>query len=49
MNNTIKTPNIDRKPSSLRYYQEGPPTTVDLNDWRLSIAGLVEERVKLFL
>lgn len=29
-----------RKPSSLRYYQDGPPTEVDLNMWRLDIGGL---------
>lgn len=30
------TPNIEKKPSSLRYYQEGVPS-VDLADWQLHI------------
>ncbi|MGW5238402.1 molybdopterin-dependent oxidoreductase [Monashia sp. NPDC004114] len=29
-----------RKPSSLRYYQDGPPAHVDRNAWRLRIVGL---------
>jgi DMSO/TMAO reductase YedYZ molybdopterin-dependent catalytic subunit len=29
-----------RKPSSLRYYQDGPPAAVDLNTWRLRLTGL---------
>ena len=29
-----------RKPSSLRYYQDGPPTHVDLEAWQLTVAGL---------
>lgn len=29
-----------RKPSSLRYYQDGPPADVDLDQWRLEITGL---------
>ncbi|MDA7028426.1 molybdopterin-dependent oxidoreductase [Bacillus sp. CLL-7-23] len=45
MNQVIKTPNLDRKPSSLRYYQEGPPTSVDLKTWRLTIIGLVENEL----
>lgn len=42
MNPILKTPNLDRKPSSLRYYQEGPPKSLDLDTWRLSVTGLVE-------
>lgn len=41
----LKTPNLDRKPSSLRYYQEGPPKSVDLETWRLSVTGLVEQEL----
>lgn len=41
----LKTPNLDKKPSSLRYYQEGPPKSVDLDTWRLSITGLVEKNL----
>jgi DMSO/TMAO reductase YedYZ molybdopterin-dependent catalytic subunit len=34
-----------RKPSSLRYYQDGPPAAVDLTTWRLRLTGLgVPER-----
>lgn len=40
-----KTPNLDRKPSSLRYYQEGPPKSIDLDTWRLSVTGLVEKEL----
>jgi DMSO/TMAO reductase YedYZ molybdopterin-dependent catalytic subunit len=29
-----------QKPSSLRYYQDGPPYQVDLNSWALEISGL---------
>lgn len=28
------------KPSSLRYYQDGPPQSVDLSSWRLTVGGL---------
>lgn len=28
-----------RRPSSLRYYQDGPPTSVDLEEWRLQVGG----------
>lgn len=35
------TPNIDKKPSSLRYFQEGP-RVVDLSNWRLDIVGEVK-------
>lgn len=45
MNPTLKTPNSDRKPSSLRYYQEGPPKSIDLDTWRLSVSGMVEKEL----
>jgi DMSO/TMAO reductase YedYZ molybdopterin-dependent catalytic subunit len=45
VNPIAKTPNLDRKPSSLRYYQEGPPKSVDLDTWRLSVNGLVENKL----
>ncbi|MBA4538132.1 molybdopterin-dependent oxidoreductase [Bacillus aquiflavi] len=47
MNPTLKTPNLERKPSSLRYYQEGPPKSIDLATWRLSVTGLVEKELTL--
>jgi len=28
------------KPSSLRYYQDGPPQSVDIGAWRLTVGGL---------
>lgn len=41
---TAKVPavvrNRGKKPSSLRYYQDGPPTHVDMLTWRLDISGL---------
>jgi len=37
----VTTPNIHKKPSSLRYYQDGPPQSVDLNKWQLLLTGLV--------
>ncbi|WP_404383890.1 molybdopterin-dependent oxidoreductase [Caenispirillum salinarum] len=40
------TPFIEKKPSSLRYYQEGVPE-VDLGAWRLRVTGLVETEVAL--
>jgi len=49
MNPIVKTPNLDRKPSSLRYYQEGPPKSVDLNTWRLSVTGLVDKKIEFYL
>lgn len=33
------TRNRGKKPSSLLYYQDGPPESVDIDAWRLSIAG----------
>ncbi len=41
------TPNLHRKPNSLRYYQDGPPESVDINTWHLSLTGLVEKELKL--
>lgn len=41
-----KTPFLDKKPSSLRYFQEGP-MPISLADWRLTIDGLVEESLVL--
>lgn len=32
--------NRGKKPSSLRYYQDGPPENVDLSTWSLKIGGL---------
>ncbi|MFC0105629.1 molybdopterin-dependent oxidoreductase [Kibdelosporangium aridum] len=29
-----------RKPSSLRYYQDGPPDRVDVETWRLAVSGV---------
>lgn len=31
---------LPRKPSSLRYYQDGPPPSVDLTTWHLVVDGL---------
>ncbi|WP_047478163.1 molybdopterin-dependent oxidoreductase [Bacillus siamensis] len=47
MNQSMKTPNIERKPSSLRYYQEGPPKHIDLNTWKLSVTGHVKQELTL--
>ncbi|QKG84360.1 molybdopterin-dependent oxidoreductase [Kroppenstedtia pulmonis] len=47
MNKILKTPNIDKKPSSLRYYQEGPPTSVNLQTWRLTVSGKVKQELDL--
>lgn len=41
------TPNIERKPSSLRYYQDGPPLEIDVQKWRLQITGLVRQELLL--
>ncbi|MDR6226015.1 molybdopterin-dependent oxidoreductase [Desmospora profundinema] len=43
----LKTPNLDKKPSSLRYYQEGPPTSIELDLWRLTVSGKVESTLHL--
>ena len=47
MSDLIKTKNLHRKPSSLRYYQDGPPQSVDIETWRLHITGLVKQEVSL--
>lgn len=47
MGDLIKTKNLHRKPSSLRYYQDGPPSSVNLETWRLHITGLVKQPVSL--
>lgn len=39
--------NRGKKPSSLRYYQDGPPSHVDLREWRLEIAGLGARPISL--
>lgn len=36
------TPNLRKKPSSLRYFQEGPKP-IDLADWRFHLSGLVDK------
>lgn len=41
------TRNRGKKPSSLRYYQDGPPQSVDLPRWSLEIGGLGIEDLKL--
>jgi DMSO/TMAO reductase YedYZ molybdopterin-dependent catalytic subunit len=41
------TPNLHKKPSSLRYYQDGPPTAVPIDTWELSITGLVGRKLRL--
>lgn len=47
MSKILKTPNIDKKPSSLRYYQEGPPTSINLQTWRLTVSGKVKQELDL--
>lgn len=42
-----KTPYLEQKPSSLRYYQDGPPQHVDLDRWQLLIGGLIARELKL--
>lgn len=42
------TPNLDKKPSSLRYFQEGP-APVDMGQWRLDILGNVTNPLSLDL
>ena len=39
--------NRGKKPSSLRYYQDGPPQSVSLPRWRLEIGGLGVKGLKL--
>ncbi|HEX8818365.1 MAG TPA: molybdopterin-dependent oxidoreductase [Archangium sp.] len=40
------TPNLERKPLSLRYYQEGIPT-VNVEDWRLELVAPGGQKVSL--
>lgn len=40
------TPNIEKKPSSLRYYQEGVPS-VDVDNWRLDICSADGRQISL--
>lgn len=40
------TPFIERKPSSLRYFQEGA-APINIDDWKLTIAGEVASQVQL--
>lgn len=42
----LKTPYIEKKPSSLRYYQEGVPN-IDVDAWTLNITSLTGNSVKL--
>lgn len=39
------TPNIEKKPSSLRYFQEGV-STIDMEGWKLEIFGKVAQPVE---
>lgn len=39
--------NRGKKPSSLRYYQDGPPESVDLKSWRLEVGGIGVNDLKL--
>ena len=34
---TFQTPRVNKKPSSLLYYQEEPPKNFDINNWKLTI------------
>ena len=36
-----------KKPSSLRYYQDGPPASVDLSAWSLEVCGLGVNGIEL--
>jgi len=38
MDKILKTPWIEKKPSSLRYYQDGPPSEVNIDSWKLQIS-----------
>lgn len=45
MRKDVPTTTRTRKPSSLRYYQDGPPQHVNIDTWRLDVGGLgVTER-----
>lgn len=39
--------NRGKKPSSLRYYQDGPPESVDLSRWSLEVGGIGVEDLEL--
>ncbi|WP_207556617.1 molybdopterin-dependent oxidoreductase [Paraburkholderia acidicola] len=41
-----KTPYLEKKPSSLRYFQEGP-ASIDIEKWRLSICGEIPKEINL--
>lgn len=41
------TPFLEKKPSSRRYYQEGVPEAIDIANWRLTIDGLVDQKLSL--
>ncbi|KND57704.1 Sulfite oxidase [Candidatus Burkholderia verschuerenii] len=41
-----KTPYFEKKPSSLRYFQEGP-APIDVDSWRLTICGEVSREIAL--
>lgn len=43
-----KTPHLEKKPSSLRYFQEGP-APISLDDWNLNVFGEVEKPLNLNL
>jgi len=47
MDKALSTPNIEKKPSSLRYYQDGPPDSIDINDWQLVISGQLAQKIQL--
>lgn len=44
--NERQTPFLEKKPSSLRYFQEGP-APIDMSQWRLSIYGETSREVNL--
>lgn len=46
MTGSRTTPHIEKKPSSLRYFQEGP-VPINLNDWKLTIFGEVDTPLEL--
>lgn len=46
MSDQKKTPYLEKKPSSLRYFQERP-APIDINNWRLSIFGEVSKEITL--
>jgi DMSO/TMAO reductase YedYZ molybdopterin-dependent catalytic subunit len=42
----LTTPNLEKKPSSLRYFQEGP-SSIDSREWRLKVTGEVRNELSL--